>query len=400
MLNYETFHKPRLRILAMTPGLAPGGAEVWLGTLIRQAQTVDYKGVITCGDAGQDMKPMLGAVPVWVTEENTYGAEYAEKMAIRAIKEIDGVDLILYWGFDPMPQLNQVGIPIVQVSHSSGMEQSTNWHREHIKRWGRSRANLMAAVSESAAELFDPELRTKDAVTIIHNGSDIERTRPSVGRQEQRKRWGLVGEEGQPEAKVLLYIGRFSPEKNTDEILGAMHYLPDDWHVVFYGWGIHENRLKDKARRMLPKSPCGSVGRVLFPRPRTSGLGDLYAAADVVVLASSSEAFPLVLIEAWQAGVPVVCSEFHTLLDIEKIYSEGRPLAWHVDCPPTDKQIAEAVLLTDPNAERVDEAARIGYTHFSASAMVSRWESYFYKCVSEWHTISNKGHVQIMQLRE
>ena len=81
----------------MTPGLAPGGAEVWLGTLIRQAQTVSYKGVITCGDAGQDMKPMLGAVPLWVTEENTYGAEYAEKMAIRAIKEIDGIDLILLY---------------------------------------------------------------------------------------------------------------------------------------------------------------------------------------------------------------------------------------------------------------------------------------------------------------
>ncbi len=400
MLDYEEFNKPRLRVLAMTPGLAPGGAEVWMTTLIRHAQSVRYQGVVTCGDAGQDMKHMLGAVPVWVTPEKTYGSEYAETMALKAIQECDGIDLIFYWGFDPMPALNQTGIPIVQVSHSSGMEQSTNWHREHIKRWGQSRANFMAAVSESAAELFDPELRLRDKVTIIHNGSDVERTRPGIGRQEQRKQWGLVGDEDSPKAKVLLYVGRFSPEKNTEDILLAMNYLPDDWHVIFYGWGIHEEKLKSKAKGMLPKSPCGSLGRVLFPKPKTSGLGDLYAVADAVVLASSSEAFPLVLIEAWQAGVPVVCSEFNTLMEIEDTYADGKPLAWHTPCPPTPKQIAEAVMQTDADDDRVHRAANIGFTDFSASAMVNRWESYFYNCVREWHAISSRGLLQISETKE
>jgi len=400
MLDYDEFHRARLRVLMMTPGLGVGGAEVWLGTLIRHAQSVKYQGVVSCGDASQEMKSMLGSVPVWVTPEKTYGAKYAEEMALKAIDENDGVDLICMWGFDPMPKLNNTGIPIVQVSHSSGMEQSTNWHREHIRRWGQSRANFMAAVSKSAAELYDPELRLREPVTVIHNGSDTERTRPCIGRQEQRKRWGLVGEEGSPEAKVLLYVGRFSPEKNTEDILSAMNYLPNDWHAIFYGWGIHEERLKNKAKGMLGPSPCGSLGRVLFPKPRTSGLGDLYAVADAVVLASSSEAFPLVLIEAWQAGIPVVCSEFHTLTDIEQTYASGRQLAWHTPCPPTDKQIAEALLQVDSNDPRVEEAANIAYTHFSAAAMVHRWETYFYKCVQEWHAVSSRGLLQISKLKD
>ena len=77
-----------------------------------------------------------------------------------------------------------------------------------------------------------------------------------------------MGNNGAPDAKVLLYVGRFSPEKNCDLILEALTHLPDEWHVIFYGWGINEDKLKNKAKGMFPKSSSDTLARVLFPRPR------------------------------------------------------------------------------------------------------------------------------------
>ena len=169
--------------------------------------------------------------------------------------------------------------------------------------------------------------------------------------------------------------------------LDAMQFLPDDWYAVFYGWGVIQGPLFDRARE------SSFAERVLFPQARLSGLGDVYAAADVVVIPSSTEAFPLVLIEAWQAGVPVVCSEFMTLKEIEDEYAEGNELAWHVPCPPTPQELSAAVISVGDGDDRITMARQLANEVFTATGMVGRWERLFYHCVYQWQQAALKGLV-------
>ena len=47
MLPVDRFYRPPSRAAIMSPGLAPGGAEIWLTTLIQRANRVDYRAIIT-----------------------------------------------------------------------------------------------------------------------------------------------------------------------------------------------------------------------------------------------------------------------------------------------------------------------------------------------------------------
>ena len=136
-------------------------------------------------------------------------------------------------------------------------------------------------------------------------------------------------------------------------------------------------------------------GRVWFPQPALDKLGDVYAACDCVVIPSDSEAFPLVMVEAWQAGKPLVCSEFQTLGEVERKYADGKELAFHIPCPPTAKDVARvAQKAVDSNGTREMLAMELGILHFSASAMVSRWEDFFYRIKREWLQRGQFGEVE------
>lgn len=390
MLIYDTFHRPRLRVMAVTPGLDPGGAEVWLSTLYRHAQSVRYTAIVSVQGPSQLSDRFAGT--------NIYFADSTDETHIaetirRAFKKCQ-CDLIMYWGFRPL-QIGDLGVPVVHVMHASGVEPTNQGHFEYQWKWGKSYANFLTSVCASGVEVFSDSLRSRENVAVIHNGADVERTRPIRGREWQREQWQVP-----EEAKVMLYVGRFCEGKGHDVALKSLRLLPEEWHLVLHGWGKREDSaaIKEAAAREFSSKLAPS--RVFFPQPRLDHLGDVYAAADCVVIPSHSEAFPLVMIEAWHAGVPLVCSEFQTLHEVEGVYNEGAPLAWHVPCPPSPADVATAVQQATLNDQRVMDAASIAFQHFTASAMVGRWETYFYDCVRQWHEYCLRGLTQVAPPKE
>lgn len=396
MLNYDKFYRPRLRVVGITPGLAPGGAELWLGTLVSHAVTVKYTGIVVVDSGSDEHRSLLQGVRV--VQSKDADPDSIVK-ATRIAMELEGADLIFYWGLQPMPEIQNCGVPVVHVSHSSAVETSRFWNAEDWVGFGKTSANFMAAVSKSAALLFSNKSRRKEPVTVIHNGVSVERTRPAIGGAELRKRW-RIGEK----SRVVLYVGRFSDEKGPQRVVQAMKNLPNDIHLVMVGWGMLSDELKRIARGLVKDSSTGSCARIFFPQARTRGLGDIYAAADLVVIPSDTEAFPLTLIEAWHAGVPVVCSNFATIDELEEVYSNGDPMVYRIPCPPTDRQVANGIInalnFSRNNDEIVRRSQAIALEHFSAAAMVARWEGYFYACVREWLTISERGILEVSETAE
>ncbi|HEY2418522.1 MAG TPA: glycosyltransferase [Steroidobacteraceae bacterium] len=94
------------------------------------------------------------------------------------------------------------------------------------------------------------------------------------------------------DARLLVYAGRFSEEKNLEVLHTAMALLGKPYHLLLVGGG----------RRAQPAENI----HVLPYRRDSVELAQWLASADALVHAGSSETFGLVIIEAMACGRPVV----------------------------------------------------------------------------------------------
>jgi glycosyltransferase involved in cell wall biosynthesis len=127
---------------------------------------------------------------------------------------------------------------------------------------------------------------------FIPNGVDTWRFRPVPADERRRLRERL----GWPAARpVLLFVGRFTQKKGLPILRCVAERLPGcDW--VFIGWGM-----EDPSGWGLANVRC--LGQVAHEH-----LSAYYQAADLLVLPSVGEGFPLVVQEAMACGTPVLIS--------------------------------------------------------------------------------------------
>jgi poly(glycerol-phosphate) alpha-glucosyltransferase len=137
-------------------------------------------------------------------------------------------------------------------------------------------------------------------VCVIPNGVTI----PAAGEAAGEMPWWM---KKAPEKKTLLYVGRLHPKKGLPNLLEAWSRLDGElregWLLVIAGWDDkgHQGAL----RRMA--TGLGIDGTVTFSGPV---FGEEKRAAfghcDGFILPSLSEGLPMVLLEAWAYGKPVM----------------------------------------------------------------------------------------------
>src|SRR5687768_15274074 len=102
-------------------------------------------------------------------------------------------------------------------------------------------------------------------------------------------------------AFVVLFVGKIESLKRPLDIVAAAGKL-DQACVLFVGSGPEQSRCRDEAQRLGVKAIfAGFVNQ--------SRLGEMYAIADVCVLASESETWGLVVNEALASGTPCIVSD-------------------------------------------------------------------------------------------
>lgn len=100
------------------------------------------------------------------------------------------------------------------------------------------------------------------------------------------------------EVKNFIYVGRFVPCKNLENLVKTFEKFPDCM-LTMVGFGM----LDEKLRSMAPKN-------VVFTGPvENLSLPDYYIKNDVLILPSYSETWGLVIEEALNNGLPVITSE-------------------------------------------------------------------------------------------
>lgn len=134
-------------------------------------------------------------------------------------------------------------------------------------------------------------LRDLGLPRVIHQplGVDPQVFDPSRRSATLRRRLGLP-----PDARVLVYAGRLSPEKNLPVLLQAFALLGRPYHLLLIGG-------KRRAR------PAHNVTMVPYRRDSLE-LARWIASADALVHAGTKETFGLVILEAMACGRPVVAA--------------------------------------------------------------------------------------------
>ncbi|HTW31664.1 MAG TPA: glycosyltransferase [Candidatus Sulfotelmatobacter sp.] len=161
-------------------------------------------------------------------------------------------------------------------------------------RFAAQKAAGIIAVSQALKEALVELGITPAHITVLRNGVDLEMFRPA-DRDAAR---GALGVDG----RVLLSVGHLIARKSHDMVISALPRLAG-YSLLIAGDGPENSRLRALAARLGVADRVRFVGAVPHEKLR-----NLYVAADAVVLASSREGWPNVLLEAMACGTPVVAS--------------------------------------------------------------------------------------------
>jgi glycosyltransferase involved in cell wall biosynthesis len=185
--------------------------------------------------------------------------------------------------------------------------------------WVLGGADQVVFESETVRAYFAERVRFRSPPMLIENGVDTEVFRPcsAAERLEHRARLGIP-----PAKPLLLFIGRFVEKKGLGVLRELTGQIPHA-HWLFAGWG--------------PMDPSGwgrsNVSARL--RPGHEDLTALYQAADLLVLPSVGEGFPLSVQEAMACGTPAMvgaetaagCPAAHEVL-LREVTGEGSAKLW------------------------------------------------------------------------
>lgn len=212
----------------------------------------------------------------------------------------------------------------------------------------------------------DPIFSDKINMKIIPTGIDFGELQTYEGSTvtETRKELGIPAD-----AKMLLFLGRISQEKNLTELLDYFKaYISkhDDVYLVTVGSGPYSDTLRSKVIHM------GLSNRVIVhDGVPHSTIRKYYDAADVFASASMSETQGLTFYEALYCGVPVIAKDRECL---EGAITEGVNGAFFDDAESFEQALDSVIDLKSEGEEKV-------------SALPECFESeHFAKSVEELYT--------------
>jgi glycosyltransferase involved in cell wall biosynthesis len=245
------------------------------------------------------------------------------------------------------------GVRVVAVEHLPLA--SDSGVRRRLKRLTSSRLAAHVAVGDATARFVEQDAGLPPgSIQTIRNGVPAPRARAGVGS-------GSGSGSGSP---TIGSVGRLDSQKGFDVLVAALAQLPEV-HCVLIGDGPERDAILAAAQRHGVGDRLTLTGRLDDPADRVAEL-------DVFVLPSRFEGFPLVVLEAMLAGVPVVATDVGAVREAVDDGATGLLVG-----PEDAAGLARAIrrMLDEPGLRaRVAEAALArARMEFTADVMASRF---------------------------
>ncbi len=195
-------------------------------------------------------------------------------------------------------------VPVVHTEHGHLASERGGWWRTVKARLlVRSAARFVdrfcCVSGEIAAAVARWRTVPRAKVEVVPNGIPTDRPADLPPPEAVRRSLGIPA--GAP---VVGTVGRLAEVKRQDLLIQATARLRDrfpDVRLVLVGDGPERQRLEALAAELNLSNRVHFAG--YQPRPE-----QFLQVMDAFCLSSRTEGFPVSLLEAWQAGVPAVCS--------------------------------------------------------------------------------------------
>ncbi len=285
-----------------------GGAEEHLLTLLRGLDRTYFRPLLACPpELVEKLRPDLPSdVEVFPISLRTFchvGAmlRLARILRERAVKILHSH--LFYASLFASPIAWMSGVPvIIETPHVR-----EDWRRGWLKSKfvvdrivSRVVTRYIAVSHANKRYLAEEKALAKEKITVIHNGSDLQRFHPAqTPSSNLRQNLGLGTDD-----PVLMVIGRLEPQKGHRVLFEAMASIRREFssvRLVCVGTGSLHDALLDLARKL------GIEDAVRFVGFQTN-VAEWLNLADVTVLPSFYEGLPLVAIESLAAAKPVVAT--------------------------------------------------------------------------------------------
>jgi len=175
------------------------------------------------------------------------------------------------------------------------------------------------------------------------------------------------------EQTIFLFVGRLEKQKGLNYLIKALNILKKEYSQ-FMIWIIGSGSEEDNLKKLVKKYDLHSYIRFLGNKSNEE-ISSYYQNSDAFILPSIWEGFPLTLLEAWAAGLPVIISDVGNVSEI----CRDRENALIIP-PGNSQKITEAMkLLIDDNQLR----EKLGENGKEVVAKKYSWE----KISKEFETI-------------
>lgn len=195
------------------------------------------------------------------------------------------------------PLLRLFGLKVVLTYHSPNYEHKKwGWMARQILKFGEylslNFANMIIFVNKAQMLKYSQKILVK-SLNIV-NG---------ITHKERSDNQDYINKIGLEKSGYLLSVGRLTPEKGFEYLVEAANRIDEIKHVVIAGASDHDDSYCRKLKS-LDKS-----NKVIFTGfTFGENLRQLYSNAQLYVLSSVNEGFPLVLLEAMDYCLPIVAS--------------------------------------------------------------------------------------------
>ena len=342
-----------IRVLFVVPALPVGGAERHVTTMLPRMNPARFTPSVICiGEEGELFSTLRAA-----------GIEAAalrlhKRQAVRALIELVMMmrrtrpDVVVVQGYNA-ETLGRIAARIAGVKHTinwvhnaSGLVQRGTVRRTVDRALTRWTSAYFGVAEAQRPYLVDELGHPDDKIRVIYNGVDLAQFRTSTDR-------GVLAEFGFAENDpVVGIVAVLRPEKDHVSLLRAARTVVDELPRARF------LIIGDGPTRPQLEALCTELQ--LTPNVHFAGSRDdvarLLPAIDVFVLTSTSECFPISVLEAMACARPAVCSAVGGIPEVIKDGETGYLV------PPKDPpQLAARLvrLLQDPlTARRMGRAAR------------------------------------------
>ena len=170
---------------------------------------------------------------------------------------------------------------------------------QHYLKWFHNNT-LLTCVPSHDTEKSLRQFGVAGPLVVVGRGVDVEHFSPDFRSAALRARWGA-----DENTRVMLYVGRVSPEKEVNVIIDAYHNMPKDpthpVKLVVVGDGPDRQRLE----------AMNVHGDIVFTGSLSGTvLAEAYASADVFTLPVRVETFGQCGAVAMASGLPIIAYDY------------------------------------------------------------------------------------------